>query len=161
MPDVEIVPYHAVYALDFARLNRAWLEQCFTVEPLDEEYLGDPEGHILLPGGEIFFAVEAGRVIGTCAAIPRSEGTFELAKLAVTPSARGRGLGRALATAVIEFAKSRGATRLVLVSNSTLVPALRLYESMGFRHLPFPGPPPYTDADVYMELELGAPGCGA
>jgi putative acetyltransferase len=161
MPDVEIVSYDAVYALDFARLNRAWLEQYFTVEPLDEEYLGDPEGHIVQPGGEIFFAVEADCVIGTCAAIPRSDGSFELAKLAVTPHAQGRGLGRALAMAVIEFVKSRGVTRVVLVSNSKLVPALRLYESMGFRHLPFPGPPPYTEADVYMELELGAPDCPA
>jgi putative acetyltransferase len=157
MPNVEIVPYRAAFAADFARLNRAWLEEYFTVEPLDEEYLGDPEGHILQPGGEIFFAVEADRVIGTCAAIPRPDDSFELAKLAVTPDAQGRGLGRALAVSVIDFAKSRGATRLVLVSNSTLVPALRLYESMGFRHLPFPGPPPYTDADVYMELALDRP----
>lgn len=154
-PAVRIVPYRPEFASDFDRLNRAWLEKYFTVEPLDEEYLSDPEGHILQPGGEIFFAVESGRVIGTCAAIPQPDGSFELAKLAVTPDAQGRGLGRVLATTVIDFAKARGAERVVLVSNSALVPALRLYESLGFQHRPPPETRPYIDADVFMELTLG------
>jgi ribosomal protein S18 acetylase RimI-like enzyme len=150
----DIISYRPELAGDFERLNRAWLEQYFTVEPLDEEYLGDPDGHILEPGGEIYFAVDGDRVLGTCAAIPQSDGSFELAKLAVAPEAQGRGLGRALALAVIAFAKERGAARVTLVSASVLGPALRLYETLGFQHRPFPGPRPYTDADVYMELEL-------
>jgi ribosomal protein S18 acetylase RimI-like enzyme len=154
---VEIVTYRPELAEDFARLNREWLEKYFTVEPLDEEYLSDPEGHIMQPGGEIFFAVDGDRVIGTCAAIPREDGTIELAKLAVTPAAQGRGLGRALSVAVIEFARSRQPKCLYLVSSSRLSPALRLYETLGFRHLPFPWPAPYTDADVYMELDVSRP----
>ncbi len=93
-------------------------------------------------------------MIGTCAAIPHGDGQFELAKLCVTPAAQGGGLGRALAQTVVEFARSRGAYRVVLVSSSKLVPALRLYEALGFEHRPFPGVPPYADADMYMELEL-------
>jgi GNAT superfamily N-acetyltransferase len=152
--EIEIVPYRPEFAEHFAELNREWLEKYFTVEPLDEEYLSDPGGHIMQPGGEIFFAVEGNRVLGTCAAIPREDGTIELAKLAVTPDAQGRGLGRALSVAVIEFARGRGVNRVYLVSSSVLGPALRLYETLGFRHLPFPWPPPYTDADVYMELDI-------
>jgi putative acetyltransferase len=149
-----IISYRPELALDFARLNRAWLERYFTVEPLDEEYLSDPDGHIMRPGGEIFFVVEDEHVLGTCAAIPQPDGSFELAKLAVTPEAQGRGFGRALSIAVIDFAVARGAKRIFLVSNSTLIPALRIYEELGFRALPFPGKPPYVDADVYMELDL-------
>jgi GNAT superfamily N-acetyltransferase len=152
--EVEIVTYRPEFAEAFARLNYEWLEKYFTVEPLDEEYLSDPEGHIVQPGGEIFFAVEGDRVIGTCAAIPQADGAMELAKLAVTPDAQGRGLGRALSLAVIEFARSRQPKNLYLVSSTRLGPALRLYETLGFRHLPFPWPPPYTDADVYMELDV-------
>ena len=152
--DVEIVTYRPEFAKDFALLNYEWLERYFTVEPLDEEYLSDPEGHIMQLGGEIFFALDGTRVIGTCAAIPREDGTMELAKLAVTPDAQGRGLGRALSVAVIEFARSRQPKNLYLVSSTRLGPALRLYETLGFRHLPFPWPPPYTDADVYMELDV-------
>jgi putative acetyltransferase len=147
-----IVPYHPDYAEAFDRLNRAWLEAWFTVEPLDEIYLRDPEGTVVRPGGEIFFALEGNRVLGTCAAIPQAEGSFELAKLAVDPAAQGRGLGRRLAETVIAFAASRSATRLFLLSSTRLLPALRLYQSLGFQHRPFPGPPAYVDADVYMEL---------
>lgn len=154
-PHIAIVPYRRELAADFDRLNRAWLEKYFTVEPLDEEYLGDPEGHIVSPGGEVFFALDGGIAIGTCAAIPKGADEFELAKLAVTPAAQGRGLGRVLTERVIRFARERGARRVSLVSNSGLVAALRLYESLGFAHAPFPFAPPYADADVYMVLELG------
>lgn len=150
----DIVRYRPELAPDFARLNREWLERFFTVEPLDEEYLGDPEGRIVAPGGEIFFALRSGVAIGTCAAIPHGAREFELAKLCVTPSAQGSGLGRVLVQRVLEFARGRGAERVVLVSNSRLRPAIGLYESIGFEHRPFPGVPPYVDADVYMELSL-------
>jgi putative acetyltransferase len=150
----EIVRYRREFAPDFARLNRVWLERYFTVEPLDEEYLGDPEGRILAPGGEVFFALQGDTVVGTCAAIRHGDREFELAKLCVSPVVQGGGLGRALANTVVEFARARGARRVVLVSSSRLTPALRLYEALGFEHRPFPGAPPYTDADVYMELEL-------
>lgn len=161
---VRIATFRPELAPAFDRLNRAWIARLFTLEPLDEEYLGDPQGHIIDPGGEIFFALEGGRVLGTCAVIPAGDGTFELAKLAVDPAAQGRGLGRTLAEAALGFARNRRANRVILVSNSTLVPALRLYASLGFRELPFPGPRPYADADLYMELTLSpdrpAPGRG-
>ena len=89
-PACIIVPYRPEFAADFARLNRAWLVRFFTVDPLDELYLQDPEGKILQPGGEIFFALQGDRVLGTCAAIPHPGGAFELAKLAVDPVAQGQ-----------------------------------------------------------------------
>ena len=42
--------------------------------------------------------------------------------------------GRALAEAVIEFARSRGARDVILVSDSQLAPAIHRYEAMGFQH---------------------------
>jgi putative acetyltransferase len=153
-PVVRITTFRPELAPAFDRLNRAWIASRFTLEPRDEEYLGDPQGHVIDQGGEIFFALRGDQVVGTCAAIPTGDGVIELAKLAVDPVAQGRGLGRALAEAAIGFARSRQARRVMLVSNSTLVPALRLYSSLGFQQLPFPGPRPYVDADVYMELTL-------
>lgn len=152
----EIVAWRAEFAADFDRLGREWLERYFTVEPLDEEYLQDPEGRIVRPGGQVFFAIEDGVAIGTCSVIPHADGSFELAKLAVTERARGRGLGRRLAERVLAFATEAGAPRVTLSSSSRLGPALRLYQSLGFEQRPFPGPRPYADADVYMVCELGA-----
>ena len=48
--------------------------------------------------------------------------------------------------------------RLYLETNRKLALAIRLYESVGFRHLPPERvvPSPYARANVYMELDLSA-----
>ncbi len=151
---VDIQRYRPELKHDFDRLNREWLVGHALLEPADVAMLADPDGEILGPGGEIFFAVEEERVVGTCAAVRVSDSAFELAKLAVSPSVQGRGIGRILAGEAIRFAREAGATTIVLSSNSALVPAIRLYESLGFAHAPLPADIPYATADVYMTLAL-------
>lgn len=138
----------------FAALNRAWLVAHDLIEPHDEEQLADPWKEILNPGGQIFVALEGHDVVGVCAAIPYGHEAFEVAKLSVAPSAQGRGLGRRLVEHCVSFARGRGARRMVLVSSTRLQAALKLYESMGFRHGPVPADVQYVTADVYMELDL-------
>lgn len=55
-----------------------------------------------------------------------------LAELYVVPGLRGRGLGRALMQAAIEFARSRGADYMDLGTGEQDVAARALYESLGF-----------------------------
>jgi ribosomal protein S18 acetylase RimI-like enzyme len=55
-----------------------------------------------------------------------------LEDLYVRDDARGAGLGRALAEAVIERAAARGCARVELDVNSGNAPALALYRSLGF-----------------------------
>jgi putative acetyltransferase len=153
-PAAVIVPYRPEFREAFERLNRAWLEEHDLLEPLDLEYLRDPEGRILSGGGQLFIAVEDGEAVGTCAAIRASSETVELAKLAVAPKSRRRGLGRRLSLRVIAFAREKGASRVVLTSNTALTEALRLYESLGFRYGVMPADVPYVTADVYMTLQL-------
>ncbi len=151
---VTIVGWDPARAKDFDRLNRWWLEKWFTIEPLDEEYLGDPQGRIVDPGGWIWFALdESGCAVGTVGAAVH-DGAIELVKLGVDPAHHGHGTGRLLCEAVIAFARERGFDTLTLVSNSGLTAAIRLYERLGFVHRPFPYPPPFIEADVYMELPL-------
>jgi len=151
---VEIVRYEDRLAAEFKRLNIEWLESFGLLEPHDLDDLDAPREAIVAPGGQIFFAVEAGVVIGTCAVRPVSPTVAELAKLAVTPAAQGRGIGRRLVTAAVEHARSLAAEKLVLVSNSRLTSAIRLYETLGFEHGPVPADSGYATADVYMELSL-------
>jgi ribosomal protein S18 acetylase RimI-like enzyme len=55
-----------------------------------------------------------------------------LAELYVVPNSRGRGLGRRLMEAAIEFARTRGADYMDLGTSETDVAARALYESLGF-----------------------------
>lgn len=151
---VEIVAWRPALRDHFERLNRAWLEAFDLLEDGDLVYLRDPEASILAGGGQIFFALDDDSVIGTCAAIRRSETTVELAKLGVSPGAQNRGVGRRLCEAVIELARRSGAARVVLTSNTRLTAALRLYRALGFRDAPVPDGLPFVTVDVYMVLEL-------
>lgn len=152
VPGISIVPYRPELAPAFAHLNLAWIERLFVVEAADRKVLDNPEAAIIRPGGQIFFALDGAIPIGTAAAMPVAPGRYELAKMAVDPAYQGRGLGRLLGEAVIDFARSVHAESLFLVTNSSLTGAIRLYERLGFRHAPLPPHNEYARADVYMEF---------
>jgi ribosomal protein S18 acetylase RimI-like enzyme len=151
---VEIVPFRPEHGAAFYALNRVWLDEHGLYEPPDEVQLADPVGAIITPGGAVFVAVRDGEVVGTAAVVPHGVGEVELAKLTVSESARGLGLGRRLAEHCLEHARRSSAQRMVLVSSTKLGAALRLYESLGFVHQPPPAVSPYATADVFMQYTL-------
>ena len=151
---IEITGYDDRHAGAFERLNRAWLEEHNLLEEGDLKHLQHPRESILNPGGEIFLAMRDGEVVGTCAVVPVEPGVFELVKLTVADEVRGKGVGRRLTECAIEWARERGASRVVLISASPLKNALRLYERLGFAYHSLPANVGYETADIYMELAL-------
>jgi ribosomal protein S18 acetylase RimI-like enzyme len=153
--DVRIVRFDPRWRAAFATLNIEWLEHWFVVEDYDREVLGNPEKYILANGGHILFAIDEGeRVLGTVALKHEGDGVYELTKMAVSPEARGSGVGRRLMEAALELYRTFGARELFLESSSKLGPALALYESVGFRHHPAPrAGSHYARADVHMIWE--------
>jgi len=148
-----VLDYSPRLKKDFERLNREWLEKYFSVESVDIKYFENPEKEIRKKGGDIFFAELDGKIVGTCSLLA-SEDSLELGKMAVTESARGKGVGEVLAKEAIERAKKMGSHKLMLVTNSRLVPAMRLYEKLGFQ-VTFRGQhPKYKRGDVMMEISL-------
>ena len=156
---LSIVPFRPDHAAAWAALNEAWLaEGGFAVEGKDRKVIDDPQGAILDRGGRIFMAERAsppgsGEVIGCCALMAMDDGGYEVAKMTVSPAARGLGLGRRLLEACEAAARAAGAPRLYLETNRSLKPAGTLYRSFGFVDLP-PRPSPYARADVWMEKRL-------
>jgi len=148
---LEIVPYQPALKEHFYRLNALWLERHFHIEDIDRQMLGDPERHVLAPGGAIFFARLAGEVIGTCALLQEGPGVYELSKMGVDETFRGMGAGRALLSAAIAEFHRRGGKQLFLESSSILKTALRMYEQAGFVLQPAVREGShYERADVYM-----------
>jgi len=139
----------------FKSLNEEWISRFFAMEEQDRLVLGDPKTHIMDHGGRILMAYDGEQAIGCCALIPCHvhEGVLELAKLAVAPDLRGQGLGRKIVEATLDEARAMGAKSVRLETSSKLANAVRLYESVGFRHVP-PEPSPFTRANVFMELPL-------
>jgi putative acetyltransferase len=154
LPTPQVVPFRTDLAHYFGALNREWIERYFVVEEADFIVFNDPLTAIVEPGGQIFFVTVGDEVFGTCAVIRCNSKLYELAKMAVSPVARGRGYGDLLVERAVEFARVAEAETLMLLSNSSLVPALRLYEKHGFRSVPVSTPHHYSRVDVQMELSL-------
>ena len=123
------------------------------LEDSDRQALDDPDEYIIDRGGHIFLALDGDEVVGTCALLRVTENTYELAKMAVDVRTRGKGVGAALGTAVINKARSLRVDKLYLESNTILEPAIRLYRRLGFEE--FVGEPsPYERCNIQMLLKL-------
>jgi ribosomal protein S18 acetylase RimI-like enzyme len=149
-----VVSYRDEFRDAFERLNRAWIETYFVLEDADREVFTDPRAKIVDPGGDIFFVLEGDLVQGTCAVIRHSADECEIAKMAVAPGAQGRGFGDLLMNRAMAFAAELGARRVVIVSNTVLEPAIRLYRKHGFVQVPLEADSRYERANIRLEREL-------
>jgi ribosomal protein S18 acetylase RimI-like enzyme len=93
----------------------------------------------------VLVAVEDGEVLGSVtvelAGTVNPDGSLtpdeaHLRMLGVSPSAQGRGAGRALVQAAVELARAAGKRRLTLGTMAEMTAAQRLYRSLGFAEGP-------------------------
>ncbi|OCA78957.1 MarR family transcriptional regulator [Chryseobacterium contaminans] len=153
--EVQIIAYESQYKEAFRALNEEWIKTFFVMEPSDYKLLDHPEEEIINKGGYIAFALLNGEAVGTCALVRAHEEplAFELSKMAVSPKAQGKKIGYLLGNTLVEKARELKAEKVFLETNSILVPAIKLYEKLGFKHIPITNPG-YDRVDVQMELKL-------
>ncbi len=105
------------------------------------------------PRGRLLLAMEGEEPAGCGALRPIAPGIAELKRMWVRPAFRGRGLGRAIAEALLAAAREEGYRAARLDTLPSMREAQALYRSLGFRDTaayydnPLPGV-------VYMELRL-------
>ncbi len=153
MNDIRIIDYRPEHQPYFEKFNRNWIEKYFVMEPIDEFVLTDPEEALLKPGGAILMAEYDGEMAGTVALRKVDEKTFEFTKMAVDEKFRRRGIAEAISQASFTKARELGATMVILYSNSILTAAIRLYEKLGFKHMPV-GNTGYIRSDVKMKIDI-------
>ncbi|CAI9620500.1 unnamed protein product [Staurois parvus] len=88
--------------------------------------------------GYCFWVAElAGEIVGMVAAIPpyppTGENQVELKRLSVPMKHRGKGIAKALCSTVIDYARKRGSSAVVLSTSLSQSDASMLYLKMGFR----------------------------
>jgi len=127
--EIKIIPYREEHHAIFRQLNLEWLDHYNLTESHDLMILDDPEGTVL------------------------KEGEYELVKMGVTESHRGKGISKLLIEQCLAKAKEIGAKKLALYSNHQLQTAIGLYEKYGFYHVELVNSPLET-ADIRMELML-------
>jgi GNAT superfamily N-acetyltransferase len=115
--------------------------------------LNDPQATIIGRGGYLWLAQSEGEIVGSAALMKEHDGVYELAKMCVIESFRGKGVATLLIEQCLQKAKELRAKKLLLFSNHQLEAALKLYEKHGFRHIAVENSP-FSTADVKMELVL-------
>jgi ribosomal protein S18 acetylase RimI-like enzyme len=84
----------------------------------------------------------------------KTEGIFELTKMAVSTNHRGYKIGQKLMQHCIDFAKSSRFIGLMLYSNTKLENAIYIYKKYGFVEVPLEPNSPYVRSDIKMELNF-------
>ena len=134
LPAVGEVTYEAYHANGYlaGREDGSYARQLSNARPRHEE-------------AELLVAVDdADTILGTVTiAHPGStmreigsDDDLEFRMLAVSPAARGRGVGEALTRRVLDEAARLGFTAVVLSSSTLMHAAHRLYERLGFHRTP-------------------------
>jgi len=84
--------------------------------------------------------------------------TCELAKMAVDNQARGNGIGCLLGIALLEKARERCFSRVVLEGNTKMAASISLYRKLGFKEISLASidqkQAVHTRCNIFMELKL-------
>jgi len=99
-------------------------------------------------GGDILVASFGDKLVGLGGLAPLNPRSAELCKLHVDPEWQGRGIGRLIATELVERARRIGFSEVELHVTATQTVAIALYWSLGFREM---------DRKVFMAIVFGAP----
>lgn len=150
----QIISFRPELAGHFRDLNLEWLEKYFYVEDHDKELLENCQQVIIEPGGYIFFYQEGDDILGTFALIPLGDSVYELGKMAVKESARGKGIGQKMMSYCLEFAKGKPWSTLLLYSNRSLENSIHIYRKFGFQEVEIEKDNPYARGNIKMELKL-------
>jgi ribosomal protein S18 acetylase RimI-like enzyme len=150
---LEIIDYQPQHQPFFENLNRSWIKENFEIEAFDIYVLQNPEEAIINKGGAILMAIYNGEVAGTAGLRKLDAATFEFTKMTVDVNFRRKGIAEALCYASFEKAKELGGTTVILYSNTVQAAAIKMYEKIGFQHLPVENTV-YKRANVKMKFEL-------
>ena len=151
---IEIVNYKNEYKTFIKTLNYEWLQKYFSVEENDVIQLSNPQEEIIDKGGRIYFALHNNEVVGTSSLMKVNDSEYELAKMAITDTAQGLGIGKLLLEHCLEEAKLLGAKTVSLFSNTKLETAIALYKKYGFVDIPMPSDIHYKRANIKMVKDI-------
>ena len=162
MENINIRPIQPSDNAAMAKIIRQSLEEFGANRP-GTVYFDETTDHLFelfqsTPNSAYFIAERDGTLLGGAGIFPTDglpEGTCELVKMYLSPSARGMGLGRHMINRCLEVAKQTGFSSVYLETMPELKKAVSVYEKFGFTYLQGPmGNSGHNGCDIWMIREL-------
>ncbi len=126
------------------------LDLCF--QGFTEE-LAELPGKYRTPEGRLYLAYQGTTPIACAALRPLEPGVAEVKRMYVHPEWRGEGIARNLLLMLMKAAEVEGYETVRLDSLRRLEPAVKLYESFGFREIAPYNENPESDV-IYMAMRV-------
>ncbi|MGA9997553.1 MAG: GNAT family N-acetyltransferase, partial [Pyrinomonadaceae bacterium] len=135
------------------REYEAWLGINLCFQDFEREVAELP-GRYAPPDGRLWLAFDGVEIAGCIALRKIGEGICEMKRLYLRSPARGRGLGRQLATMIVDEARAIGYERMRLDTlPGKMDGAIAIYRSLGFKEIEdYYGNP--VEGVLFMELKL-------
>src|SRR4029453_12883199 len=148
-PAIELfAPPHPAAVLDVIGTVFEEYGMSFDPSDFDADLLDIPRNYADR-GGWFSVLTDAGRVVGTVAAVPKDAAACEIKRLYLLPQYRGRGLGRALMEHILDQVREAGFREAVAWSDVRLETAHQVYDRLGFERI---GEREIDDIDQSHEL---------
>ncbi len=141
---------------DVERLMRAYLAELpfeIDFQDVDRELAELPNEYGPPAGAALLVRDDEDGAVGVVGVRRFDDVAGELKRMYLAPTARGTGLGQALAEVAVNAARALGHRRLLLDTVAWMTPAIAVYESLGFEEIdPYRHNP--LDGARYFALDL-------
>jgi len=129
--------------------ERIWIIEKYFEQETWERELASLRKNYAPPDGALLLAKVDGKPVGCVLAHKIGDGVCEMKRMFVQPEFHGIGLGRALATRIIDVARRQGYRSMRLDTGPFQTEAQGLYLALGFRKIPC-----YYDCPEELKKEL-------
>ncbi len=131
------------------------INEYFDPEDFETELSSLP-GKYSMPGGRLLLALYNNQPAGCVALRKIDTGSCEMKRMYVYPEFQGKGIGYALAKAIIDEAKEIGYSYMKLDTSCRQIEAQKLYQRLGFKNIDpyYELPEKLKNWLVFMELKL-------
>jgi len=119
----------------------------------------DIRAHFIMPGETFLVAWQDDQISG-CGALMREHGsdlTARIVRVSVSADRQRQGVGRLISTRLLEIARERGFSEVLVETNEGWTSALSLYQALGFREYTRIPNEEFGFVEVHMRLSLCVP----
>lgn len=148
--EIKLEPPRQPEVLRLMEMSNAYMASLY---PAESNHMVDIDA-LEKPTVSFFVARHDGAIVGCCALVEAGDGTAEIKRMFVDPSARGLRIGQMMMDALIARGQGLGLSAIRLETGISQPEAIGLYRKAGFAEIEPFEPYKLDPLSMFMELKL-------